>query len=421
MTGTLLATTPKASVHALAYQGIMVYTCFPQIRDMIRRRFGDDYVLLFAEPIENRQTSEIDWYTPVYGSPRKLIDLPAEQQSTVADKIGGMARDIQDFAEELIRSPDQMKVTRGHILRLALQYPDESYIYISGDQPVFVCWGFGPGTPGAEPKNLTRLAFMRPPESAPQPEPAPVKEQAAVEPKKEEEAKKAPVAPVVASAPFVWSFGCLWWLLPLLLALLLFWLLFASFNGLPAIAGKTLFLGPDLAFLDEPQSRKSEILNLRSEIDHLRSQLDNHVALCMPEKSMAVKEPEEAPVQEGEGLVIPEKGDDTRFLQGEWLCKTGLANVSTREPVVVMFAYDGQGRGKATVIDRDDRCTGDASAELKDGVLLMSVGEQRCSNSDRSYNPVNIKCENTDGEAASCRGINHDGTVWEATFVKVKK
>ncbi|MBD5641840.1 MAG: hypothetical protein HDQ91_05430 [Desulfovibrio sp.] len=412
MTGTLLATTTKASVHALAFQGILAYANYPQIRDMLRRKFGDDYVLLFAEPVENRQTSEIDWYTPVYGSPRKLEELPQQQREAAVAKISGMAKEIQAFAEELMRSPDQMKVTRGNILRLALHYPDESYIYVCGDQPVFVCWGFGPGTPGVEPKDLTRLAAAAPPPPTATPE-------SAAEPEKPAEAPRAAVVQVASGPRF---YGWLWWLLPLFLLLLLLWLLFTSFGGLPTIAGKTLFEGPALAFLEGPESRRAELLDLRAEVDNLRAQLDRHVALCVPEQSKApeAKPPVSGPEPEGESLVIPEKGDDTRFLQGEWLCRTGLMNVHTREPVEVIFTYDGAGRGKATVVDKSDRCTGDAAAELHNGELVMTVRQQVCERSGRAYNPVKIICRNAEGASASCTGVNEDGTVWQANFLKVK-
>ena len=63
MNGTLITSTPKSSMHALACQGIMVASCYPQLRDMLRKKLGDDYVLLFAEPMPNSADNSIDWYT----------------------------------------------------------------------------------------------------------------------------------------------------------------------------------------------------------------------------------------------------------------------------------------------------------------------------------------------------------------------
>lgn len=415
MTATLLATVSRADVHALAYAGIQVYSCFSQIRDMLRDKFGEEYALLFAEPVENGSASAIDWYTSAEGPTQKLADLPESAKEQVIARISDMAQAIQAYADELVQSSSQMRVTRGHILNLALQYPDNSYIYTIGNQPVFVCWGFGPGTPGVEPQNLTRLLAARP-APAPQkaPEPAPVAEPEKPVAPTGQAAKAAPVtAPVAVRSSLAW----LWWLLPVLLALLLFWLLFTSFGGVPTPGGKVFFEGPALAFLEGPGSRKSELLNLRTEIDSLRAQLDKHIELCVPQPAAPV--PEKAK-PEGEALVIPEKGEDTQFLQGEWLCRTGLMNVHTKDPVEVIFTYDGKGHGKAIVLDRDDRCVGNAEAELHNGELIMTVDSQICEKSQRSYNPVRIICKNAEGSAADCNGINQDGSRWRANFIKVK-
>ena len=61
MNGTLITSTSKSSMHALACQGIMVASCYPQLRDMLRKKLGDGYVLLFAEPMPNSADNSIDW------------------------------------------------------------------------------------------------------------------------------------------------------------------------------------------------------------------------------------------------------------------------------------------------------------------------------------------------------------------------
>ncbi|MBQ9451717.1 MAG: hypothetical protein IJU65_00260 [Desulfovibrio sp.] len=126
MTGTFIASTPKAHMHALAYQGIMVSECFPQLRDMLRRKFGDDYVLLFAEPVFNQTEGSVDWYTPVQGTVQQLSDLPQQEQNTIRSTLMHMGNEIRRFAEELKQSPDALKLTRGNLLELALSFPDDS-------------------------------------------------------------------------------------------------------------------------------------------------------------------------------------------------------------------------------------------------------------------------------------------------------
>lgn len=426
MTGTLIATTQKAAVHALAFQGIMVYSCFAQIRDMIRRKFGDEYVLLFAKPVENTQISEIDWYTPVFGAAQSLDSLSPDARDAAYKKASSMARDIEAYAEELIHSPDPHKVTRGNILKLALCYPDDSYIYVIGEQPVLVCWGFGPGTPGVEPQNLTRITAVRE-QTTPSPPPPPRAEPAA---------EPQPVAAMpVASRPL--SPGWLWWLLPLLAACLLICLLFTSFGGAPSIAGTTLFNMP--ALFAAPADRNAEIAALENEISALRGKLEKHAALCVPEKrpeEITVKPPVAAlpepapdkPVeitpeernQANEDLVIPKHAEDTSFLEGRWICETGLANIRTHEPVQFAFEFGRNGKGRATVYEKNDQCTGATRAELRNGELRFIVDPQLCAKGNNQYMGLSIVCRDAGGAKTQCVGVNEDGTTWSADFKKVR-
>lgn len=242
MSGNLIVTTPKHQMHALAYQGIMISDCHAQLRDMIRNRLGDAYVLLFAEPVSNTADNSIDWYTPVQGNIRHLHELPAAEQNAMRDKLAHMARELRTFAEELQRSPEHTRLTRGNILDLALRYPDENCLYVVGEQPVFTCWGFGPGTPGAEPRDLSRITKIDTPTTPIEPAPA------------SQKSDPQEPSPKLAPQPKRRSAGLLWWLLPLLLFLLFLCLLFTSFGTLPALSGITLFHAPALPFSAEKMS-----------------------------------------------------------------------------------------------------------------------------------------------------------------------
>lgn len=404
MSGTRIASTPRASMHELAFQGIAPSASFPQIRDMLLRKFGDEYVLLFARPAENPGDGTIDWYTPVQGEPRPLAELEPEKERAARERLSHMGAEIQRYAEELIHSQDPLKVTRGNILRLALCYPDDSALYVVGDQPVFTCWGFGPGTPGVEPASLSRLAVPRAVVEA-----GPEKTAAAVPP--------PPPAPPVA--PGRGGAGCLWWLLPFLLCCALGFLLFTSFAGLPAPSG-TAFLhlpGPD--FLKAPEDPQKEIDERMAEIDSLRQRVTEHAALCRkPGATPAAPAPENP--EAAEQLVIPENASDPGFMAGRWRCDTGLANKRTGEAVVFEFAFDASGRGQGIIHEKRDRCTGDATARFRDGVLHIDLGPQQCENSASGYAAVSIDCRTTPGGQSQCVGTNDDGTRWDADFRRVR-
>lgn len=405
MTGNLITSTPKADVRALAFQGIMVYTCFPQIRDMLQRKFGDDFVLIFANPVENLQNGLIDWYTPVQGEARTLESFPEELTGPICQKLESMGHEILHYAEELIKSPDPLKVTRGNILRLALSYPGKSHIFLVGNQPVITCWGFGPGTPGVEPQSITGLLAA--------PRTAPPKPQA--EPVSPTRPAPEPVAaPRPPAAPFAW--GWLWWLLPLLAACLLLLLLVTSFGHTPALSGINLIHGPELAFLQKKQDKSQEISILERDIADLNLKLHKHAAMCVPEKTHVAEAPEPEPRQE---LVIPPKAEDASFLEGRWLCETGLASTSTGEPIQVELSFGRDGAGKGITYEKDDQCHGAVQAKMQNGELHINLGGQVCQKSGRGYQPVSIICKNARGATTHCSGVNANGTTWDASFRKL--
>ncbi|WP_303956064.1 SrfA family protein [Desulfovibrio piger] len=419
MSGNLITNTPLASMHALAFQGIMATDCYPQLRDIIRHRLGDEYALLFAEPAPNPSNQSIDWYTPVQGTARPLVELPIEEQNPLREKLAHMAQEIQTLSNELRHAPEHTKVTRGNILELALLYPSDECLFVVGGQPVFTCWGFGPGTPGAEPQALCRITRLTPP---PPVQPAPVEPPALVEPQAPTRAAvpPPPPPPVPQRSGYL---GLLWWLLPLLLLLVLLWLLFTSFSGRPALSGVDLLHMPlppfcqenALARQEQLEALQNEAATLGKDIEALQAKLDGHVAQCVPQPAV---QPAPDPPAKTEELVIPDKPQDMTFLQGHWRCETGLVKKRTKEPIVVEFEFDNTGKGTGRVFEKYNTCTGVAHGKMTpEGDLVISLDEQTCGDGS-SYTRQEILCRNGDGAAASCRGQNADGSGWNARFVR---
>lgn len=408
MSTNLIASTPISSMSPLAFKGIMAYASFPQIRDMLLHNFGDEFVLLFAKPVENSRDGMIDWYTPVQGDAKKITELPEEQKKAVLANLQKMGTEIRNFADELIDTQDPLKLTRGNILKLALMFPSESDLYVVGEQPVFTCWGFGPGSPGVEPMNLSRLSS------------SPVKKAPAAVPVQEAPSRPAEAAPPVPPAPapfgcaYVLGSGCLWWCLALLPLLALLLLLFTSFGPLAPLSGVSLLHVPlPEAMLPDPE-RKVKLDNLETQISDLKGRLDKHVALCVPPKS---PEPEKSAP---EGLIIPEDATDASFMQGRWLCRTGLSNSRTNEAVQMTFSFGDDGLGDAVIIERDDQCKGGAKASMQDHKLHIDISELMCARHGGVYNSMSIDCENAEGSSTKCYGLNKNGSRWEAVFIKLR-
>lgn len=129
----------------------------------------------------------------------------------------------------------------------------------------------------------------------------------------------------------------------------------------------------------------------------------------------------EAPAQKADAigsaiLQLPQKGDSVSFMEGSWICHTGLANATTGEPVVMQFSFNKNGKGTAIIVERKSgqRYRATAQASFRNGVLRVNTSQFR-GKSD-GYNANSIECRDREG-VAQCQGSN-SGLRWNAKFAR---
>ncbi len=453
MSGIFLQNTKRSLLRPLACQGIFATDCYHQVCALLQD-LGPNYVALLAEPVHSDGVAgqeSIDWYAhATHGDtsiePKLLSSLSPEEKAPVLQTLHNLAQGIHAKAEGLVQSAQAQQALSGEILKLALQYPHEDAIWVIGNQPIVTQWGFAPGTVGAQPEDLARVAAVIPVPPTP-PVITPV----------------AAVAPSAAVAP-TGGRGCLAWLLPLLLLFLLLMLLLAALGLLPfALPWPTACMPEDKIPLALEEEQKKEHV-LLSELDALRLQLREKAALCIPPKSEAPKLQipkqeayvEEPPVQEpviekpapveppldepflgmtpveepkkeepkkaeppkkqepkkeppkkpkkNDPLEIPKDKNDMAFLEGCWVSETGLVNMRTREPVVAEYCFDKSGKGKRLVREKNGTiCTGNVTANFTgNGALVMETGDAFCPGGGK-YAPQKVDCTGSEN-STTCNG-----------------
>ena len=418
MNGTMIASTSRGNMHPLAYQGIFATDCHHQIASVLRSRLGDAHVLLFAEPAPDSGRDVIDWYSPVQGTPVRLIDLPAEKQGQVRATLIKMAADIAIQVRRLIDTGDSNRVLAGRLLELALQYPSDDCIFMVGEQPVLVCWGFGPPTSGAKPQELGRLATLspRPERTVPPPTPEPRLRTPGGESAPEPDSAPPPATPaVVPVSPRPASGHLLRWLLVLLglgvLALLL-WLLF-TYVGTGAGGGELGFNPTATATATDSEPATAAATRnaaLRQERDALLAALVVKAAQCpqpaAPDASRELRLPGDA-----------RAGSSLAFLQGVWRCDSDLS--TTKDPVIVDYLFDGEGKGRLTIKTDQRICTAGAQASMDAaGQLLIESDAVIPCSTGGPIDGQRVECARN-GAATICQGVNMTSKgVWKARFLK---
>lgn len=319
MSGTFIATTRRGDFNATRYQGILVTDSYAQLASMLEKNLTPEHALFLAEPVHDSSGTTTDWYTRAEGTPTPLANLPEEEQNAARERIKSLASDINGLASSLTGDEKSSNSIRGNILALALRYPGTDHIYMVGAQPVLTCWGFLPGTVGAQPEDLMRLGAALPAAAA---------GGAAT-------SATAPPAAVTVSR-FPWWRALLSFLLGLLLLAALFLLAGLLFGPggcsapvtLPAGCSAGLPFGltmpewtvpgcspasvpemkeeerehaPDPEKLSALTAEQEKEAALRLQLDDLRRQLEARAALCVqtpPKEEPKPEEPKEEPKEE---------------------------------------------------------------------------------------------------------------------------
>ena len=429
-----ITSTNLRGLRALGLQGERVSAAYAQITALLGARLSPEHAALFAEPQPSRDDL-VDWYSTVEGSVTPLVLLAGPDREEAEDRIGNLVADIEALAAELVESGRDEEVLLGRMLRLAIHLPSADRIYLVGDQPVAVCWGYieesaSEGTPSP------LVAFIRtesPPPTAPPPPPAAVAQ------------------PVAVQAAPVRTVGWQWLLLfagLVVAAVLAAWLLRDIGRDTQVAAAPAPPVEP--AAPPGPPPRQEELLeaigqarDLRVWLAGLEHQLAERKAACEPEELIipavviedeeptdentdAPQEPEAAEEPEGteepdnDALVIPEEtdGDDAlAFLEGCWQSVTDLVN-QDGVPLEMEYCFGLDGAGEVTVAEQDGAaCSGPVRATLSpnQGLIIATDEDIACDNGG-SYSSWRVECtRGSDGEA-DCAGVHGEGGGFEVSI-----
>jgi hypothetical protein len=139
---TLIATT-RSGVRPLGVRGEPLHNSAAQISRVVRRRLGDDAADLLAEPQLHEDGGAIDWYAAWPGEVRQVANLKPAERSAILVKVDAALADIGRLGQTLKGAGDGEDVgVVGRSLQLAAKRPAESFVFLVGDKPVVVCWGY---------------------------------------------------------------------------------------------------------------------------------------------------------------------------------------------------------------------------------------------------------------------------------------
>jgi hypothetical protein len=298
----LVATTPLGAIRPV---GLEAERSLDRVKAILDREFPQGIGIQLAEPVLLRGRSGVDWYADYDGKPVRLTDLPDETREAYRRQLRQSVQAVENAAAAYQSRGDEASRSKAAALRNTVTFPGEEYVWVAGAQGgagtiILTAWGYErhePGRAGGGIDEIHRKGRLEPPLTAAATEAAAVPKGTvqAVEP-----------APSVGRGWWRRVAMVLLWLLPLLLAGLIAWLLLPA-CGLRLPFGYSVFGWGSRAYCDlAAPSRSVDPASLRtrelmSEAAVIEAQLGRHLNACVrqPPQTEASRQMDEQLGQRG--------------------------------------------------------------------------------------------------------------------------
>ncbi|MBX3503476.1 MAG: hypothetical protein KF889_28890 [Alphaproteobacteria bacterium] len=418
MAGTTLVRTTLSGVRPLGVRGEPLHATHEQIRGVVRRRLGERHARLLAEPQPDDAGRRIDWYSDMAGTVRPMASLPETERVTALADVDTLVADIAGLGAQLQQAPSADARITGQAIELACRRPSDEYVFLVGDQPVIVCWGY-------EPDSASTLLPPAFPAAAPAAVAEPVPAIAAAPPPP----ASAPVA--VAAAPFPWLGWLLASALAIVLALTAAYVLRQFLPESPIIAVTHLPPPPAPAVPPAPPDPRiglhaalgeaqAEADRLRAMLASLRDEFAAKRAACPPPKPPEPPPPPPKPPQVVEKkpdppkpppkppqdpiLKLPPKAtNDYSFLKGCWRGDS-FRYTPRHAPGHHTYCFDEHGNGQLVFVwQNGTTCRAPARARFQGDTLQIADADTNCSDGS-FWSQDRLLCRPDASGVAQCSG-----------------
>ena len=417
---TTLIVTTRSGVRPLGVRGEPLHNAASQLRRVVRRRLGNDAAGLLGDPQAHEDGKAVDWYADWPGPVQPLSALSPERRSEVLAEVERTLADIRRLGDTLAGAgPREDMGVIGLSLQLAARAPAQSFIFMVGERPVIVCWGY-------EKEAAASLLPATLPRSPEPPMRRPVLE-----------------APAVAALPVARpASGTIPWLRTLLLALPLMllllgaaWLLREMLPADPSLALATregpsapppgeLPADPLPALKAAFSTEQSRERILKVELSLVEAELKKRIADCKPPEQpkppqVAVAPPPPKPTPapapapaprrtrpNDDRLRLPAPTNNYSFMSGCWRTDPFRHEPMQGQPGVSSYCFDANGNGQLEWRRGRTACRTRAQARFEGSTLRIRDGDSSCNDGSRWYADQLI-CQRGADNVAQCSGRSH--------------
>jgi hypothetical protein len=425
---TTLIVTTRSGVRPLGVRGEPLHNSAPQLRRVVRRRLGDGAADLLAEPQLHEDGKAIDWYASWPGAVQPLSALDPARKEEVLGSVERSLADIRRLGDQLAGAgPREDMGLVGLSLQLAARAPADSFVFMVGDRPVIVCWGYEKEAANA----LLPAVLPRPPVATPSARQS-VLEAPAV-------TRSLPaLRPASSVIPWARTLAAA---LPLLLLLLGgAWLLRGLLPADPALALATRE-GPDAPPAPEPapdpkpalkaafSTEEARARALKVELALIEAELKKRITDCKPPEApkpppqvalapppaqppkpapapAPAPPPRPAPRPNDDRLRLPSvPSNDYSFMAGCWRTDPFRHETIQPQPGISSYCFDSTGNGALEWRRGRTACRTRAYSRYEGAVLKLRDADTTCNDGSRWY-ADQLLCRRGADDVAQCTGTS---------------
>ncbi len=431
-----LVVTTQSGVRPLGVRGEPLHNSAPQLRRVVRRRLGDAAADLLADPQPHENGKAIDWHAGWTGVVQPLSGLDPARRDAVLAEVERTLAEIRRLGDALASAgPREDMGVVGLSLKLAARAPSPSFVFLVGERPVIVAWGYEQEAATA----LLPLAVAQIPQR-----------RSVIEPPVAAAPSLPAVRPTVPVIPWARALAVA---LPLLLLVLASaWLLRGCLPIDPAVALATRE-GPPAPPAPPPAPDPSPMLKaslaseasrakaLQVELSLAEAELKRRIADCKPPdapkppqvaaapppppppKPVAPTPPPVSTPRPGDDrLRLPSPTGNMSFLEGCWRTDPFRHERNQPQAGVSTYCFDASGNGQLEWRRGRTACRTRAQARFEGAVLRLRDADTNCNDGSRWY-ADQLVCQRGADDVAQCSGSSRGAfgpTAWTVNMHKLK-
>lgn len=447
-----LVVTTRSGVRPLGVRGEPLHNAAPQLRRVVRRRLGDAAADLLADPQLHEDGTAIDWHAGWPGAVQPVADLDPARRAEVLAEVERLLAEIRRLGDALASTgPREDTGLVGLSLKLAARAPSPSFIFLVGDRPVIVAWGYEKEEAAALlPLTTAQVPGRR---SVLDPQQSPIPQQPSP--------SLPALRPATTTIPWARSLAAA---LPLLLLVLAgAWVLRGCLPADPALTLVTREGPPAPPAPPAPhdslpllkaslstETAQGKILQV--ELSLVEAELKRRIAGCKPPEppkeapkppQVAVAPPPPAPTPAppkaappapppappvqprrpgDDRLRLPAPTNNMSFLAGCWRTDPFRHERNQPQAGVSSYCFDANGNGQLEWRRGRTACRTRAQGRFEGAVLRLRDADTTCNDGSRWY-ADQLTCQRGADDVAQCSGSSRGGafgpTAWTVNLHKL--